>query len=588
MDRMTSHSSHTHGRHRIRNAVWQSTAPVPTAKLSLASPAISLLVGTVLGWLVAALCGPLERTFDPPAKHGVVVAAMLLCVAIGTRLPHRLARGLAVLTWKRRKGARVGDAPDSTSTDMQLLMTVLGAVAMLTGLAIAASPLLIRLAGWSYRITVGRFFWLSWTYPVLVAAITCLATMLPIALTGFLLTCINQLTRQDRKWALTSLPWVLLGCGTGVALFSTTGTLTAKWELLVVVAAVPMLAIAIVAVRHSKHLTSTIVTPPPLPLPPVQACINPMFNRLADIIVTAAASCLMILWYRCMLMDTRSPLGSGELPVVLLWAAALGTGWGGGTMLNIAGRRPGFGLICVAAGGVNFATVFLITFIDRLPGSTADIYATALPCFAISAAAFAVARLRRTILVGTTHRNATESLLVSETAWIPACAMMAFAIIAPDLDQLYWTITSFAVGLSVVGLFVVLQQPRYHAAGKNVRLTAAVCSISVMVFLWPHIARRWKTPSIDAPSRSTSQHQTENDFAVRHTNETRWQRRDFDITAYDDPIRYPNASGAKLPNEPTNDVRPKKTATNATPAAFCVYGPMPSSLLGRHPISSLP
>ncbi len=585
---MTSHRNRTHGHRKIRRAEWQATAPIDTKGSSLASPAMSLLIGTVLGWLVVALGEPVADIFNPPAVHGVITASMLLCVAIGTRLPHRLARWLALLTWNRRRNQRTGHSPESASADMQLLMMVLGAVAMLTGLAIAAFPLLVRYAGWCYRIAVDRFFWLPYTYALLVAGITCVATIAPLALTGFLLTCVNQMGRQNHAASPATLPWVLLGCGTGVALFASTGTLAVKWELLVIVAAVPVLVVAIGAVRFSKRFAPANATPPPSPTLPERAPLHPVFARLADIVFTATASCLVMLWYRCMLDGTRSPLGSAELPVVLLWAAALGMGWGAGSLLSMANWRPGLGLTCVAAGCVNFATVVLITSIDRLSGSTADIVATALPCLAISTIAAAVARLRNTILTGSTRRNTTESLMLSETAWVSACAMMVLAVIDPDLDRLYWVITSIAIGLSAVGLFVIVQEPPHHATRRNIRLTAAVCSLALMVLLWPSTVQRWKNVSTDAPPTSTSSRQPNGDVANGHSTIDREPQSAAEIAAPPNRFHVPGTSPIDPPSNATMGDRPKKTSRNATPAAFCLSCSTPSSLLGRHPISLLP
>lgn len=478
--------------------------PTGIVESNTLSPAVvALLTGFVLGWLATAIMAHLGTVFQSPTRGSALLAAFLLAIALGAKLPRRLASWLGRFVWPRETEMQMPVTLGDVKPDVQLLWTILATAALLSGLAVAILPLVFRGTQWVHAAALHRFFWMPLPYVLLTMLIAFLVSLIPLSLIGFVLTCVNHLGRADGRCRHVPLPWILLGAGSGVA------TITApshfmRLEQLVVLASVPMFVVAILAVRQSQVALRSTDAPIDAELPPAPASRDSLLYRIATTCVTVTTAGIVIVWVHCLQSQSPTFMPPETILAMMLGVSALGAGVVFRRGWQAASSTFGFGTACAVAGVANFAVIFCLAALEDRSDRLAAAVRIALPCLGVLAAAYVQARAHRTALVYSVNRNAAEASLVAQTAWAPAIVLMIIALAAPQGTQHFTILVAISLGLAAVGGWLVLQEPADSALWRTVRGAVALGSISLMAFLIPGAVTRWSHPPTGRPHSAFS------------------------------------------------------------------------------------
>lgn len=398
---------------------------------------VAVLSGIALGWLIGAVVTLLEPEFSvgqPTAP--LVLAGCLLASSVGPGLPRRM-----VWLLTRSPSAPNRTAPQTHSPrDVQLLWVILATVSTLAGLATTAIPLSCVAGRSVYGSAMEHFFWMPLPHGILIVLITSIMTVLPLSLIACGLTCISQLTRSDGLWSQAALPWVLLGAGTGLAVSSGLAQSVLPPNASIALAALPLFAVAIVAVGQSKNDgNENLAHILPLQSNPTIGT-TPAWSRSVATATAAIQAMAVVVWIQLLSSVQHVDLSATSLTTLALWTTAAGIAMASHRSSGEAlGRMPG--LVGVLAGTCHLAAAAIVTGrLDSLFGGVrADdsllFDSLIIPAVALFVGGWTIGLMHRIALSPTTDgpncsvgRNAMGAAILGRCATWPAVAIILMAV----------------------------------------------------------------------------------------------------------------------------------------------------------------
>jgi hypothetical protein len=469
-------------------------------------------VGTCL--LMAGLIDRLAGIFGQAGVCRAVLAGGLLCLALGSLLPHRIARLLVMGragAWPRRL---------EHSRDESLLWAVLAVVALSAGLAVAFLPLWASVVERSCRWVLAEFLWPGWGLAIVQVLAVVLLALPGLALVGVMLGCSCRLASPRNAWCISPLGCGTVGVGAGLGLLPWLGRLGLPADAILLVAAVPLLLAAVVSVLHlgdRSRAESAAVRSDPISVPDLRDR-HPQLLWLSVAWLAATAAVVVAVWPQASGYWRDGPSAGGSVLPVLVQIVAAGVGVivcerSGAARSHSAG---GLGVAGVAAG-VSVALAAVLAAM-RVGGGSGGV---ALQSVVLSAGAgagfamgFALAYGHLAILRRVGHRVAGNASLLAMTFTGWAVAVFAVQGANSASPRSYILLAASAVSLVALGGATIVHEPGYSPRTRRRRLAGVVLSIVLMVCLLPLAGRRWTGPT-DAERRASDRPAGHGDAGVR-------------------------------------------------------------------------
>ena len=438
------------------NASAVKAGPVRTA---------SLLIGAAAGMVVAGLAGRLQLVLaQPPASaeivSNMVIAAALLTLALGVRLPQQIVVWVCTAAWRRLalrgRPSRISAVLiDPEEADRPLFWVVLSVIALAGGLLIALLPRGVALAEDLYTWMLAHFLWSLGPLAVLQTAMTFLIAVIPLTALGMAVSCVHHLSCLYGRWETWATAWLLIGAAVALLASQWVFRGQAQGDLALAAAAIPALLTSLVsATSRSAHsgLQKASGGVEPMPLP-IWSDRWPTLLRATTVALACVGVCALTVWVRCF----RAETGRGAIHVAgMLFALGLGVlveSW-----RTPAGCRSigGFGVICAATGVV----VGLSTLGTGEMLGVKSVLDLVIGFVSLAVVGFATAYGWQTLLSRAAQRSVAGAIILAR--------MLAFAglivwVGAPLADRFVGAQTALmilAFFLAALGGALILHEPR--------------------------------------------------------------------------------------------------------------------------------
>lgn len=410
---------------------------------------VAVLAGMGLGWVIGAVLTLLKPVFliGQPTEP-LVLAGCLLALSVGPSLPQRMVWVLTRLARSQRLGSPPPSGPSPASLkansprDVQLLWVILATVSTLAGLAAAAFPLLCVAGRSVYGSAMEHFFWMPLPHGILIVLLTLTVTVLPLSLIACGLTCVSQLTRSDGLWSQAALPWILLGAGTGLAVSSGLVHSVLPLNASIALAALPLFAVAIVAVGQSKTAAdaslASVVAPQEIPV----FAATPTRPRKTAIVIAAIQTMAVVVWIHLLSTVEQFRLSAQSLTTLALWTTAAGIAMASRRSSRMSGTAVGrrLGSICVFAGACHVIAAAVVTgrldplVHDALTANSILLISSTAPWVALFTGGWTIGLIHQVALApmrdGPNYlvgHNAMGAAILGRCATWPAIALMVMA-----------------------------------------------------------------------------------------------------------------------------------------------------------------
>ncbi len=463
---------------------------------------VAALIGAGLGWAGIGFTQQFGRVLDlSPATQYLAWSAVLCGLAVGPALPPALALWIARRGLNRRRAKRdpwPAFAADG-AMDLALYWTVLGASALVAGVALTLGPFLLATVGRGYAYLLRHFFWSAGSLRVVEALSVFGLAMILFPPIGWTMGCAHGLADPATRWSVRSLAWTLIGAA--VAGFASAAMV--GWRLppplMTVVSAVPFFAVAILAVRCS-HQHDRFDEPPAggtVAPPPVARDRWPVVLRAAVVATVLAGAAGGVWWTRAFTVIGRLDRTGAWMVLSFVVLA-----FGGGVLVERGSSRlttesiGGFATRCIAAGTVTAvalaAAALLPWGVNRVPGPwlLGVMVGTCAggPAFA---AGCATAYGQCAVICRGGSRVATGSSLLSLCLF--ALGVMTLVVIGPAVAWLgsYACIVAAALTLLAVGGVLIIHEPAFPAYDRRVRLAIVFGVVILMAVTLPWPSRTW-------------------------------------------------------------------------------------------------
>ncbi len=207
---------------------------------------VSGLVGLAIGWICIGANRALVAEGLP---SGVGLASCLCALAVGVRLPHRLAMVVGRLVSRFAPNSAGVLASDSRENGRFLWM-LLSLSALTAGVGVAVMTVAL---GWSadlYRLVRGLFFWPAPTDALLAEFVASFSIGLPLVLIGFAAACANRLAQRGSV-AIPVVSCLVLGGAAGVAPAHFVASAGIPPHVGILLCTLPLLTAAVLAGRRA-------------------------------------------------------------------------------------------------------------------------------------------------------------------------------------------------------------------------------------------------------------------------------------------------------------------------------------------------
>lgn len=487
-------------------AIAASTRPTPDdpyfepALLAGPAPWAPLLLGATTAMVVSGLVVRFRQLFASPDSPdatvaGTVVGVSLIGLAIGVRVPQRLALWVGSVAWRRvlRRAAPPGvtqTLPAPTDMDRPLYWLVLSVLALAGGVATALLPLAARVATATYAWMNVHFVWSVGPLAVAEAILLLGACVVPLTLLGMAISCAHHLSCPDCRWNTRATGWLLVGAAGGAVAAGWALEMLGRADLVLVAAALPVLLVALgSAISGTSHGTSKAEQRAPAPLP-ISTDRWPTLLRAGVVAVGGGGACAMVVWL-------GQPPQDGGLSGVS--AASMLLVAGVGVLIACGSSRCGFRSVggfgfAIATAGIVVAGGALLARSSGTLGTTATRVAALAGMLSIG---FATAYGRQTLLVRVASRSSTGAETMARTlvcaaltAWI--AAPLALRVVGPPA-----TLIMLALSMIALGGVLVIHEPTHSTRTRRLRLCAVfACVAALIAATWS--PQRHATESLDA------------------------------------------------------------------------------------------
>jgi len=442
------------------------------------------MLGIATAMVVVGLSARFQLVFaDTGGRPSVVVGAALFALAVGVRVPHRLAVSVCTAAWRKfiRKGATsdlTGALIHHDAPDRALYWLVLAVIALFAGVVIALLPINVLTVSAFYQWMKAHFLWSKTPLALLQTVTVFAAGLMPLAGLGLSISCAHHLCCRFAQWEVDTTAWVLLGAAVG-ALLSTraVGSIMATDPFLIA-ASLPALLVAIAAAFLGASGDQALFKPielPPAPLP-LWSDRWPTLLRASIVAVGGGSACAAYVWIDPLAWNSGL---RWMAPAFLLMALAVGLL--GGARMNRPGRRTigGFGMACNVAG-----VVVAIGAVARSSSASRAGDALFLLAFAaLVGIGFATTYGRQTLLIRVASRSSAGAV---ELGRLLVCAGLTLLVGAPLAVHFLGstaTLTMLAVSLVALGGTLVIHDPVGSPRARRIRLVALFLSMGTILLL---------------------------------------------------------------------------------------------------------
>ncbi|MBI4719296.1 MAG: hypothetical protein HY763_15985 [Planctomycetes bacterium] len=373
-----------------------------------------MLIGTAAAIVVVAAIPRFARQFGADGPHPrTVLAAGMLALAIGVRLPQRFVVWCCAAAWHRlaRRRAEVPVAQVVWAldcVDRPLQWVVLSAVALAAGIATVLIPLWLRLAEALLAWLDANFVWSAPALPPLHALMVFSVLVLPLACLGLALSFSQRLGGRDEHGDARTTAWLLLGAALGVTAAAALASPARSGALAWGAAALAALAASLVAglsAPPSRGYEAAGDAAEQRSALPQWSDQSPTLLRTAIVAVGTAAACAMAIWMSAV-ASTGDPRRHA---VFLLLSLTAGILVGCATRTGAAPSVGSFGGASAVAG-LTLGLAVLCLRGDRSPDGGA---AAMLACAAAAAMGFAKARGRQALVQRTAGRSGADAVVLA-------------------------------------------------------------------------------------------------------------------------------------------------------------------------------
>lgn len=468
----------------------------------------ALAYGLTIGWLAAAML----RAFTPAllAAHAprqtnlIIIVAILAALAIGPLLPRRFAAWLAGVLWfwRRRHHPDPSQSPivhqqawgHSPPRDRRLMWMVFATATMSAGLLVALLPASFTAGNWLFHRAYDQFLWMPATLAILTLLVVLLTALPAWSMIGLGLTCLHHLDRTDGRWSQSVTPWALLGVALGTTASTAIPINAFHPNLLILLASLPLFAVAIDAARRSNRMASPRADNSSIP----ETAVPTNIGSLLEAVIVCATLSLTGSMIAIFLVSSQggtnaqwSPLGLSAMVV----ATAVGF------MVPPSNRNNGLGLKCAIAGLLSIAACASTEPMGLTFGRW--VLPDMLALGAIVALAHTISQAMRIRTDAAVEPGKVGAAWLSITACIPAALLFCHTVLGSTTSQIRWIVGAAALALVALGAWLVLRDPALTSAKRRTRLAAIAC-LAIVVSA---AQRRTDTVQHDDPPR-LAQHTT--------------------------------------------------------------------------------
>jgi hypothetical protein len=458
----------------------------------------SILLGVTTGMVVAGLSlkATAARTSMDTSRalqQEMCIAVTLLVLAWGARLPRRFALWISARAWRRfamRKHPETGVLLHVNDVDPAFRWIVLSAIALMAGVLIATLPLIISAVSVSYGWMSTRFLWSA--VPLAILDVGTLGAMSGPALLplGLAVCCAHRISRVDARWDPRVTGSLLLGAGIGVFVVSAISRSGSRPDLLLVAAALPALATALLgALRSSSaaHAANLGTNPESVALP--EWCDRwPGLLRATIVALGGGAAAAMYAF------AGQAPGGLGTSGAAVAWLLAA---LGGGVVLGCYVRHDsvrsigGLGVACAVAG-----LVLIASSVGGGASRSGQNELRLIPsCASMLSLGLAFAYGWKVLMNRLSGMALAGAALFSR---VTVCAALSVWIGFPLARA--WlgtsaTLLMIALSFLALGGALIIHEPKYSPRTRRARLGTIFASIATMIlaaWIMPHWWHRRK------------------------------------------------------------------------------------------------
>ena len=463
---------------------------------------VAMLVGMGLCWSASGFAQQFYRVLDPtPTTWRLVWGAVFGALSAGPALPTALAVWVGAHVLGRR-GDRHGSVlapPRVDDIDLSLFWTVLAGLALVTGLLLAATPVLILLAQRAYARLLDTFVWIPASLTALEAAMVFACAVIPFLPAGWVLSCLHGLADPSVRWSVRPLAGVSVGTAVSGLVLATGPGGRLPASVLMVAGAIPFLVVSILAVRRSHaHDVDQELPTAEEPPSPAEKDLWPAVIRASVVCMTAAGAASACWWGRAFdVLGGPNGLRTLEVVSVALLAFGVGvwcaSGWGRSRTVSVGG----VGTIVAGAGLTLAAALGLVGLFPRYAAVDADgnhlFWLTVMVFLGVPSliTGYAITRGYDTVLCRVGSRPAVGASMLS--ASLAAVAVTTLFVVGPVVAAIgtYAAIAAAALVLVAVGGVLIIHEPSYTGASRHVRVACVFAAVAWMSVALPVPARSW-------------------------------------------------------------------------------------------------
>lgn len=449
-----------------------------------AGAVVSALFGVTLG---GVLVGLNERI---PALFGVerlayepVLAAALLAVAVGVRVPQRLTTYVCAVAWHRfvRRGT-----PSAISSvlinrgeaDRPLYWTVLSVVALVVGISVALLPLMMGLAATTYEWLMSHFVWPEAFRPLIQVAVASAIAVVPLALVGLAVSCAHHLSCRYGRWNTVATGWLLIGTSLGVVAYHGMASRAVPSDLSLMASSLPaflvsILSASVIATRSAKTETDVRHEREWLP---VWSDRRPTLLRAGIVVVGGGSACAAVSLIALLERTTVGP--TTALATIL---SALGVGmFCGSTVLGSSRRSIGsFGGACVCT---SLILVVAVTVWGRVGGAMRSGSVLVIAYVALAAIGYATAAGRQALMNSVASRSSEGSKMMGRLLVCAAATILGTSFVLRWVDAMD-VLLILAMVLVLLGVTLMMLEPTYSIRTRRIRMISVVVVVAATVAL---------------------------------------------------------------------------------------------------------
>ena len=456
--------------------------PSPQVHRALRAAGASVLLGAATAMAVVGLSVRFENIFgDGTAAHQTVVAAALIAMAIGVRVPQRFATWASALAWRRfafggRPAPMSGTLLNNGSANRAEYWAVLAVLALLAGVGTALLPLISRLTLAGYGGMQTHFVWSSAPLVILRTAVVFLTVLVPLTILGQAIAMTHRLCCPFARWETKASTWLLVGATPGVLLAGAIAPTGAQTTLVLLAAAIPALLVSLLAgwvgTTPSANAQEWAGTDPAAL--PMWSDRWPTLLRASIVAVGAGGVWAVSVWGGY--FGGKSGNDEATLAGLLL---SLGIGVGAGCRTQRPGRRSigGFGVACTVAGVIIAAEIAAWPMEDFLGMGGGLVLAGA----GVAALGFAAAYGRQTLLHRVARRSAAGAAMLARVLVCSAVVVWVGSPVTIHYLGRRAALAALALFMVALGGTLIIHEPSCSVRTRRMRLCAVFGAIALMI-----------------------------------------------------------------------------------------------------------